>query len=150
MATVLYFEDIDTPRTTRGPSAVVDKTEMLEFARIWDPVPFHVDEAAGKAAFGSLTAPGIFALAFKQRLIHRVDVIPAVIASLGYDEVRFLKPVRPGDELTLVIDWVEKRPSKSRNDRGVVVQRLSLVNQKDEVVMSHLDTILVRVRPDTK
>jgi acyl dehydratase len=123
---------------------------MLEFARIWDPVPFHVDEAAGKAAFGSLTAPGIFALAFKQRLIHRVDVIPAVIASLGYDEVRFLKPVRPGDELTLVIDWVEKRPSKSRNDRGVVVQRLSLVNQKDEVVMSHLDTILVRVRPDTK
>jgi acyl dehydratase len=150
MSAVLYFEDIDTPGTTRGPSAIVDKTEMPEFARTWDPVPFHVDEAAGNAAFGSLTAPGVFVLAFKQRLIHRLDVFPALIASLGYDEVRFLEPVRPGDELTLVIDWVEKRLSKSRNDRGVLVQRFSLVNQKDEVAMSHLDTILVRTRPDPK
>ncbi len=75
-----------------------------------------------------------------------MEQIAAVIASLGYDEVRFHKPVRPGDELTLVVEWLEKRLSNSKKDRGIVVHRLSLVNQHADVVMSHIDTILVRLR----
>ncbi len=146
MVSQLYFEDIETPSRTVGPSAVVDKDEMIAFARVWDPLPIHVDEEVGKAVFGSLTAPGLFILALKQRLLHQLQEFPAVIASLGYDEVRFHKPVRPGDTLTLIIDWSEKRLSKSRDDRGVVVQRLSLINQDSEEVMSHIDTILVRLR----
>ncbi len=71
----------------------------------------------------------------------------AVIASSGYDEVRFHEPVRPGDRLTLVREWVGKRESNSKPDRGVVTWRLSLVNQSGQTAMSHLDTILVRRRP---
>jgi len=146
MPTVIYYEDIVPRKKVIGPSVVVDQSEMVAFAKIWDPVPIHIDEAAGKAAFGSLTAPGVFILCLKQRLLHNMDKMAAVIASLGYDEVRFHKPVRPGDELTLVVEWIEKRLSRSKNDRGIVVHRLSLVNQNDEEVMSHLDTILVRLR----
>ena len=147
MPTLIYYEDIEPQEKIVGSSVKVDKTQMVEFAKLWDPVPIHVDEEAGKAAFGSLTAPGIYILALKQRLLHRLEEIPAVIASLGYDEVRFFKPVRPGDDLHLVVEWVEKRLSSSKKDRGVVVHRLSLVNQDGETVMSHLDTILVRFRP---
>ena len=146
MPTLFYYEDMVPQAKIVGPSVVVDKMEMVEFAKIWDPVPIHVDEAAGEAAFGGLTAPGVYILCLKQRLLHHMDQIAAVIASLGYDEVRFHKPVRPGDELTLVVEWLEKRLSSSKNDRGIVVHRLSLVNQHDAAVMSHIDTILVRLR----
>ena len=82
----------------------------------------------------------------KQRLIHQLPE-HAVIASFGYDEVRFHHPLRPGDEVHLRYEFVETRPSSSKPDRGIVTVRLSLVrNDDDEVVMSHLDTILVRRR----
>ena len=129
------------------PSEVIDKSEMVEFAKIWDPVPIHIDEAVGTRVLGGLTAPGIFVLAVKQRLLHQLSRFPAVIASLEYDKVRFHEPMRPDDTVALVIDWTEKRLSKSREDRGIAVHRLSLVNQRDEVIMSHLDTILIRRRP---
>lgn len=146
MPALIYYEDMVPQTKIIGPSVIVDKSEMVAFAKIWDPVPIHVDEAAGKAAFGSLTASGVYILSLKQRLLHGMEKFAAVIASLGYDEVRFHKPVRPGDELTLVVEWVEKRLSNSKKDRGIVVHRLSLVNQHADVVMSHIDTILVRLR----
>ncbi len=58
MVSQLYFEDIETPSRTVGPSAVVDKDELIAFARVWDPLPIHVDEEVGKAVFGSLDFPG--------------------------------------------------------------------------------------------
>ena len=70
-----------------------------------------------------------------------------MIASFGYDEVRFHHPLRPGDEVHLRYEVVETRASSSKSDRGIATVRLSLVrNDDDEVVMSHLDTILVRRR----
>src|SRR5262245_1551238 len=128
------------------PSSVVDKPEMIAFSIVCDPMPFHIDDEAGNAAFGGLTAPGIYVLALKQRLIHQLPEQHAVIASLGYDEVRFHEPVRPGDTLTLVLEWLNRRPSKSKGDRGIVTARFSLINQDGTTVMSHLDTVLVRRR----
>lgn len=147
MKTLLFFEDMVVGDRLVGPSYTVPRDELVEFAKKWDPLPFHVDEAAGRAAFGSLTAPGTYVLAIKQALIHRLPERHAVIASSGYDEVRFHEPVRPGDRLTLVREWVGKRESNSKPDRGVVTLRLSLVNQSGQTAMSHLDTILVRRRP---
>lgn len=144
---MLFYEDMTPGDSLTGPACVVDRDEMVAFAHRWDPMPFHVDEAAGQAAFGSLTAPGVFVLALKQRLIHQLPEPQAVIASMGYDEVRFHAPVRPGDTLSLKFEWVSRRESQSRPDRGVVVLRLSLVNQAGVTVMSHLDTVLVRRRP---
>ncbi|MCX7308710.1 MAG: MaoC/PaaZ C-terminal domain-containing protein, partial [Afipia sp.] len=95
---------------------------------------------------GGLTAPGVYLLAIKMKLVHSLPVQNSVIASLGYDEVRFLRPVRPGDELKLELKWQSKRLSESKPDRGLVVGRYSLLNKAGEHVMSHLDTVLMRLR----
>jgi acyl dehydratase len=141
---VIHFEDMIAGQYMTSPAVVVDRDEMVDFAKRWDPLPIHVDvEVAG--SHGGLTAPGLFILAVKQRLIHQLPE-HAVIASFGYDEVRFHQPLRPGDEVHLRYEFVETRPSSSKPDRGIVTVRLSLVRDDDEVVMSHLDTILVRRR----
>ena len=128
----------------RSPTLVVDRDEMVDFAKRWDPLPIHVDSDVA-VNNGGPTAPGVFILAIKQRLIHQLPE-HAVIASFGYDEVRFHQPLRPGDEVHLRYEFIETRPSSSKPDRGIVTVRLSLVRNDDEVVMSHLDTILVRRR----
>ena len=143
---MLYYEDMVPGGTLTGATFLVDEAEMVAFAERWDPVPFHIDKKAGEKAFGSLTAPGVFVLAIKQHLIHRLEETHAIIASIGYDEVRFHHPVRPGDALTLKLEWVDRRVSQSKPDRGIVTLRLSLENQDAAVVMSHLDTILVHRR----
>jgi acyl dehydratase len=142
---MLYYEDLEPGAGLVSPPHVIDRGELVAFAREWDPLPFHIDEAAGAAAFGSLTAPGLYMLAIKQRLVHRLPPL-AVIASMGYDEVRFLSPLRPGDTVTLKATWVERRPSSSKPDRGVVTIRFALITEAGIPVLSHLDTILVRRR----
>jgi acyl dehydratase len=84
-------------------------------------------------------------LAVKQRLVHSLPP-QAVIASLGYDEVRFKEPLRPGDTVFLKQLWESRRPSGSKTDRGIVTLRFSLVNQSGAIVLTHLDTVLVRRR----
>jgi len=141
----LYFEDMEPGGYLSSPPQYIDRDELVAFAKIWDPLPFHVDEQAGIKAFGSLTAPGLYMLAIKQRLIHQLPA-QKVIASMGYDEVRFHAPLRPGDTVVLQQQWVSRRPSQSKPDRGVVTLKFSLVNQHGETVMSHLDAILVQRR----
>ncbi len=142
---MLFFDDMVSGQHLTSLHHVVDVDEMKAFARQWDPLPIHIDEEAGKKAFGSLTAPGLYVLAIKQRLIHSMPKM-SVIASLGYDEVRFHLPLRPGDSVVLRQECLDCRPSKSKPDRGVVALKFSLINQNNETVMSHLDTILVNRR----
>lgn len=144
----LFYEDMEPGQALTSPPQRIERDELVDFARIWDPLPFHVDEAAGIKAFGSITAPGLYMLAVKQRLIHRLPPLK-VIASLGYDEVRFHAPLRPGDTVVLRQEWVSRRPSQSKLDRGIITLRFSLINQDGETVMSHLDTILVQRREVT-
>jgi acyl dehydratase len=146
MPKVLFFEDIEVGRQDICGSVTVDGDEMLSFAKIWDPLPIHVDPVVANKVNGGLSAPGLYILGLKQRLLHSAQVQAAVIASFGYDEVRFLLPVRAGDQLTLVIDWTDKRLSNSRVDRGIVTHRISLVDAGGKVVMTYLDTILVKCR----
>lgn len=127
-----------------SPTVVVDRDELVDFAERWDPLAIHVDGEVA-AGHGGVTAPGLFVLAVKQRLVHQLPE-QAVIASFGYDEVRFHHPLRPGDEVHLRYELVATRPSASKPDRGIVTVRLSLVRSDGDVVMSHLDTILVRRR----
>jgi acyl dehydratase len=147
MSKSLFFDDVEPGERHTCDSHRIDKAHMLAFAREWDPMPIHVDEAAGKAAFGSIIASGLYVLAIKHRLLRTSPInADAVIVSFGYDEVRFLKPVRPGDTLTLTMECVDKRASRSRPDAGIVTVRIELANQDGEVVMSHLDTVLLRKR----
>ena len=105
----------------------------------------HTDKAYA-AQHGGLTAPGIYLLAVKLRLVHTLPLRNTVIASTGYDEVRFHRPARPGDALRLKVEWLDKRRSRSKPDRGIVSGRYSLINAAGEVVMSNIDTVLMRLR----
>jgi len=144
---MLFFEDIQVGDVTTSPLFTVDRDEMVSFAKRWDQLPIHIDDDAANAAFGvgGVTAPGVFVMAIRTRLIHQFpEPHAAAIAALGWDELRFHAPVRSGDTLRLHQEWLSKRESESKPDRGIVTSRLSLINQDDVTVMSHLDTILVR------
>jgi acyl dehydratase len=147
-ASQLWFEDVVPGASLRSGPHEVTREEIIEFARQWDPFPFHVDEAAaGASAIGGLCASGIHILAIKQRLLHRLPVLESAVASLGYDEVRFLRPVHPGARLTLVWTWGEKRESRSRPDRGVVQITATLEDADGGVVFSYRDNVLMLKRP---
>ena len=152
-----YFEDLQPGDDALGSTFVVERDEMVEFARRWDPQTFHLDDAAANAMFGEggVTASGAFLMAIRTRLLHDMHggfvqgiatLDLAVIAALGYDELRFHAPVRAGDTLQLRLEWLDKRVSDSKPDRGVARSRISLVNQDGVQAMSHIDTILVRRR----
>jgi len=141
----LFYEDLIPGRVWVSEPHVVDRAELVGFARIWDPLPFHIDEHAGQQAFGGITAPGLYMLAIKQRLIHTLPP-HQIVASFGYDEVRFHLPLRPEDRVYLKEECLDRQESRSKSDRGIATLRFALINQRAEVVMSHLDKILVRRR----
>jgi len=141
----IYFEDVIIGDTLQAGPYVIPEQELVEFAATWDPLPIHVDKAFA-APRGGLTAPGIYLLAVKLRLVHTMPFQNTVIASVGYDQVRFLKPAHPGDALTLALKWTEKRRSRSKPDRGIVTGLYSLLDGAGETVMSNLDTVLMRLR----
>jgi acyl dehydratase len=144
----IYFEDVVVGKTLRAGPYVIPEEELLAFARTWDPLPIHADKSYAMQ-HGGLTAPSTYLFAIKMRLVHTFPLRRTVIAAIGYDEVRFLRPVRPGDALSLELQWTSKRRSRSKPDRGVVSGRYSLINGFGDPVMTHLDTILMRLRcPD--
>jgi acyl dehydratase len=127
----------------------VDEAEVVDFAHQFDPQPFHVDaDAAAAGPFGGLIASGWHTCALMMRLFAQEYLSPASsLASPGVDELRWVLPVRPGDELILRTTVVEARPSRSRPDRGLVRTRVELVNQADEVVLRMVAMNLIRSRP---
>jgi acyl dehydratase len=140
--TLIYFDEIEVSSCIAGPSQTIDREEMVEFAKTWDPLPIHLDEEFARP-YGGLTASGPYLLAFRIRLIHRMERQPAVIASFGYDEVRFKAPAHAGDKLSINLDFEKKRLSSSKPDRGIVTVRQSLINQNGKLILSVLDNVLV-------
>ena len=144
-----WFEDY-VPGTTRefGPIRV-DEAEVVEFGRRFDPQPFHVDAAAAAAGpFGGLIASGWHTCALMMRLLADEYLSPASsLGSPGVDELRWLAPVRPGDELTLRTTVADARRSRSKPDRGVLTTRIELVGGAGDVVLRMVATNLVLVRP---
>jgi acyl dehydratase len=141
----IYFEDVVVGGKLRAGPYVIPEQELVAFAAAWDPLPIHLDKSYA-AQHGGLTAPGTYLLAVKLRLIHTLPFQRTVIASVGYDEVRFLRPVPPGETLTLEIEWTGKRRSKSKPDRGLVTGGYVLLNAAGEPVLSQFDTIMMRLR----
>lgn len=133
-----YFEDFAVGDTFDLGSATITRENIIAFASQYDPQPFHVDEErARESAFGGLIASGWQTTAVFMRLF--VDNLLSDAASMGspgLDEIRWLKPVRPGDTLRARLTVAEARPSKSKPDRGTVYSFCEMVNQRDEVVMT--------------
>lgn len=144
-----HFEDFEIGQRITVGEHVVPKQELVAFAKKWDPQPFHVDEEAAQASgFGGLVACSSHIMAICIRLLNEKEVRAKVVAGLGWDEVRFPNPVRPGDSLTLTVECVDVRESRSKPDRGIVRNRVTLRNQKNESVATFEDTIIVAKRKD--
>jgi acyl dehydratase len=141
----IFFEDVIPGNALHAGPYIIAEHELVAFASSWDPMPMHVDGVFA-SKHGGLTAPGIYLFAIKMRLVHMLPLRRTVIATVGYDEVRFHRHAHPGDALTLELKWIDKRRSRSKSDRGIVTGRYALINAEGEVVMSHLDTVLMRLR----
>ena len=133
-----YFEDYTPGLVLEFGAARVDEAEVVEFARRFDPQPFHVDPAqAAEGPFGGLIASGWHTGSLMMRLLVEHYLSPiASLGSPGLDEVRWLAPVRPGDTLSVRVTILEARRSKSKPDRGLVRALMEALNQRGEVVMS--------------
>ena len=120
----------------------------MEFAREFDPQPFHLDRgAADKSVFRGLVASGWHTAAITMRLLVTSDLnLAGGAIGLGVDEMRFPMPVRPGDVLRLELEIVDVRESRSKRDRGTVRLRYATRNQKDEIVFTQTATVLVPKR----
>jgi acyl dehydratase len=147
---VIYFEDLEIGRETQFGSYEVTREEVLEFARKYDPQPFHLsDEAAARTYFGRLSASGWHTCAMTMGVIarHVVDEEQAGLGSPGIDELRWLKPVYPGDTLTVRGEIIEKTPSRSKPDLGSFRTKTTVTNQDGVPVLTFTSIVLIRRRP---
>lgn len=136
--TDLYFDDFAAGQSFRSKGVTLSESQILDFALLYDPQPFHLDkEAAAEGPFGGLIASGFQTLALAFRIFYQANVINACsLGSPGLDELRWLRPVRPGDTLSVTATVRETRPSKSKPDRGTVLMDYEVTNQKGEAVMT--------------
>jgi acyl dehydratase len=143
-----YLDDftIGDKFTTAG--ATITAEMIIDFALTYDPQPFHIDaEAARHTNFGGLIASGFQTLALGFRLIWDTGLLrDASMGSPGFDELRWLKPVRPDDTIHVEGEVVESRPSSSKPDRGIVRIYYRYLNQKGEVVLTYTAMHLLRRR----
>ncbi|HEX5692192.1 MAG TPA: MaoC family dehydratase, partial [Roseiflexaceae bacterium] len=133
-----FFEDYIVGATYEFGSIAVDEDEVIAFAQRYDPQPLHIDpEAARRSPFGGLIASGWHSASLMMRLFvdHYLSPVSSVV-SPGIDELRWLKPVRPGDTLAVRVTIVDSNRSRSRPDRGIVRSEIEVLNQHGEAVMS--------------
>jgi len=132
-----WWEDFQPGTVLRTGSYEVTKEEILEFARRYDPQRFHVDEEAAKQTmFGGLIASGWMTGSISMRLMCDAYLLDsASLGSPGMESLKWLKPVRPGDVLTVRVTVLEARPMGSKPDVGLALSRMETLNQREEVVM---------------
>jgi acyl dehydratase len=146
----LYFEDFPPGRVFELGTVDVSEDEIIDFASRFDPQPFHIDPvAAAGSPFGGLIASGWHTCSLFMGLYVR-DVLHDVAGqgSPGVDEIRWLRPVRPGDRLTGRAEVTDARPSERNPHRGTIRVRCELHNQHGDVVMRMTALGLYARRPD--
>jgi len=144
-----YFEDVEVGSIARFGDYAVTREEVIDFARRYDPQPFHLsDEAAAGTHFGRLSASGWHTCAMTMAMI--VEQLErhgeAGLGSPGIDELRWLKPVHPGDRLHCESEVLEKRRSASRPDMGIYRSRMTVFNQDDIAVMRFVSNSMIATR----
>jgi acyl dehydratase len=145
---VEWFEDYRVGDEFAGEPVRFPERDILDFARAYDAQSFHVDPAAAKASpYGGLIASGIHSFAAVWGGMIRGGFLNGRGVGAPGMDIAWLKPVRPGDTLTMVARVVETRASRSRPDRGFVSFRASVTNQRDEEVMALSFMEMIRTRP---
>lgn len=146
----LYLDDIAPGQRFNGTTRIrIEDDRIRTFAAEFDPQPFHLDEAAAAASiFRGLAASGWHTAAVTMRLLVESEFKPAGgIVGAGFDELRWPRPLRPGDELRVESEVLEVRPSNSRPEQGLVKLRTTTLNQDGEPVQISVGNVLVPCRP---
>jgi len=143
-----YFEDYAVGEIIEFGEHLVTEDEIVEFARRYDPQPFHVDAAAASASlYGGIIASGWMTAAVLMRMLVDHFISPlSSMGSPGVDEIRWLRPVRPGDRLRARVTVLDARRSQSKPDRGVLQILQEAINQDGETVMTIKGMGLYRCR----
>jgi acyl dehydratase len=141
----LFFEDFAAGQVFGSGRMPVEANRIKSFAAEFDPQPFHLDDAgARETIFRGLAASGWHTAAMTMRLLVESEFEPAGgIIGGGFDELRWPRPVRPGDELRVESEVLETRPSKSRPAHGLVKVRTTTLNQHNETVQVFVANLLV-------
>jgi acyl dehydratase len=149
MSEPLYLDDIAVGQTFGTGSVAVDVESLTAFAADFDPQPFHLDDvAARKSLFGGLVASGWHTAALTMKLIVEGEFKPAGgLIGLGVEQIRWPRPVRPGDVLRVESEVLEVRESQSNTDRGIIKMRSTTRNQAGETVMIQVANLVVPRRP---
>jgi acyl dehydratase len=144
-----YFEDYVEGDVHRFGTIAVEADEMIAFAKRFDPQTMHTDpEAAKHTPFGGLIASGWHTAGLVMRLyVEHYLTHVASLASPGLDELRWLKPVRPGDTLSVRVTVLNTAPSKSKPDRGAVTSFVEAINQAGDIVMTFKGVNIIAKRP---
>ncbi|HUT48715.1 MAG TPA: MaoC/PaaZ C-terminal domain-containing protein [Alphaproteobacteria bacterium] len=142
-AAPIYFGDLQIGRRVETDWHEMTRAAIIAFAQDFDPQPFHLtDEGGAASAFGRLVASGLHTFSVFNKLRLAAEPGIAITAGLGFDKLRFMVPVEPGDRLQVHGEVIEKRLSGSKPDRGVVGWKYRSFNQRDEPVMG-LDFFLM-------
>jgi acyl dehydratase len=146
---VTYFEDVVPGMSLEFGHYRMSEEEIVAFARAYDPQPFHLGrEAARDSVVGELIASGWHTCAAAMRMIvDHFNPAESLLPSPGVDEIRWLVPVRPGDELSVRLTIVDSRASQSKPDRGIFRLRTEVFNQKREIVLTFSSINFMRKRP---
>lgn len=146
---MLFFDDIESGYTSEVGTWTLTAEEIIEFAQRWDPQPFHIDpKRAAHSVFGGLVASSLHLFAICTRLFFdHADKIQ-ILAMLGKDQIRIHNPARPGDVLTYRTECIERRPSSSRADRGIIVLSDRLQNQQGDLILTQNVSLMVARRAD--
>jgi len=143
-----YYEDIKPHQKHRSREYYLSEEEIVDYAKKWDPQPFHIDpEHAKNTVFGGLVASGAHLYAILMKLENEKRPRPAWITVLGLDKIRFLSAARPGDVLVLEDEVISKRESKSNSNAGIVHSAGKLINQQGEIVLTVEGIAMLEKRP---
>ncbi len=144
-----YYEDLRLNKQRFVGTYTAVNEEMIEFAMKWDPQPYHLDaEAARSYPSGELTAPSGYTLGITTLLLASMNPPKvAILANLEYERVKLPVSVRAGDQLSMTMEHLEKRESRSRPDCGIVRTLIEVKNQHDQTVLSYVGVGLVAKRP---
>ncbi len=145
---LLYFDDIKVGQRYSADSYTIAFDEMLEFNRLWDRLPIHLDKTAAlQAGHKDIIGSGQYTLCIKQFFINQMPWREAVIGAIGFDTLRFLNPVHAGDVISVKIECIEKRKSKSKTDRGICKFEVIMSNQNDDLVLTYTDIVMIKKQP---
>ncbi len=144
----LYFEDLAPGMRFVSAGVTLSEAQILDFAFQYDPQPFHIDiKAAAEGPFGGLIASGFQTLAVSFRMIYQTGWFAGTgLGAFGIDQLRWPRPVRPGDTLTVTAEITAARRSASRPDRGLVSVRYVTVNQDGETVLDFTASQIIQAR----